>query len=444
MDNYHLINVHIINEGQISWGEVFISKGIIEKINFNITSKTPTNYQQIDGNGEYLIPGIIDTHVHFREPGYNEKASIYTESLAALYGGVTSFIDMPNTLPPTTDKSLLEQKLDIASKNSFINYGFYLAAVDDNFSEIQKIEPSVLAGIKVFWGNTTGNLSLKNPTVINQVFQLPYLIAVHAEDNPTINLNKELYLDLFDNDVFIHPIIRNIDACINAAKDILSIAHNYNTRLHYLHISHINELNFINKFKNKLSNLSIETCPHYLYFDLSDYSTYGNLIKVNPSIKSTKEQRLQLLNSLNLIDTIGSDHAPHLKNEKLNSYELSPSGIPSIQHELGLMWALAEKNFLSLPDLINKMAHKPAQIFRIDKRGFIREGYYADLVLVNNNAQELITSDKLKYKCGWSPYENFTIPITIDKVWINGQLKLDNYSVVENKSALPLYFNNPK
>lgn len=444
MDSYHIINVQIINEGIISWGEVFIKKGFIEKINLNTTSKTPINYQKIDGDFNYLIPGIIDTHVHFREPGYTDKASIYTESLAALYGGVTSFIDMPNTRPPTTDKNLLEQKLDIASKDSFINYGFYLAAVDDNFSEIQKIEPSEVAGIKVFWGNTTGNLSLKNSNIINQIFQLPYLIAVHSEDNFTIDQNKALYLDLFDNDVYIHPIIRNLDACLRAAKDILSIASSYDSRLHYLHISHIEELNFIYQYKNKIPNLSIETCPHYLYFDLSDYNTYGNLIKVNPAIKSKKEQRLQLLNSFDKIDTIASDHAPHLKSEKLNSYEFAPSGVPSIQHELGLMWALAEKNYLSLTDLINKMSHRPAEIFRIDKRGFIREGYYADLVLVKNNAHELITSDKLKYKCSWTPYENFDIPISIDKVWINGQLMLDNDILNNVKAALPLQFNNSK
>jgi dihydroorotase len=444
MDSYHIINVQIVNEGIISFGEVFIKNGFIEKINLNTTSKTPLNYQLIDGDGNYLIPGIIDTHVHFREPGYSDKATIYTESLAALYGGVTSFIDMPNTLPPTTNKSLLEQKLDIASKDSFVNYGFYLAAVDDNLSEIQKINPSELAGIKVFWGNTTGNLSLKNSNVINQFFQLPYLIAVHSEDNDTIDQNKALYLDLFNNDVFIHPIIRNLTACINAAKDILKIATNYNTRLHYLHISHIDELNFIYQYKNKLTYLSLETCPHYLYFDLSDYNTYGNLIKVNPAIKSTKEQRLQLLNSLSKIDTIASDHAPHMRDEKLNQYELAPSGLPSIQHELGLMWALSEKNYLSLPDLINKMSHKPAQIFRIDKRGFIREGYYADLVLLKNNNHQLISSDILKYKCGWTPYENIDIPISIDKVWINGQLMLDNDNLNNIKAALPLQFNNSK
>ncbi|HHW58890.1 MAG: amidohydrolase family protein [Bacteroidales bacterium] len=442
MDRFHIYNVNIINEGKIFNGEIFISNGLIEKINHNSSSSTPTSYQKIDGQGNYLIPGIIDSHVHFREPGYIDKATIASESLAALYGGVTSFIDMPNTLPPTTNKKTLEHKLIIARDKSFINYGFFLTAVENNILDLQQINPTQIAGIKIFWGDTTGGLNLIDTEIINEVFKLPFLIAVHSEDNATIQYNESLYLGSFKNDVYIHPIIRGLDACIIAAKDILGLASKYQTRLHYLHVSHINELNFILQWRDQIKHLSIETCPHYLYFDLSHYDVFGNLIKVNPSIKSTPEQRIQLLNSLNIIDTIASDHAPHLKHEKQKNYDLAPSGLPSIQHNLGLMWNLVNQGYLSLPDLIEKMTHNPAKIFKIKNRGYIREGYYADLVLVDDKVKETISTEKLKYKCGWSPYENFTLPISIKKVWVNGNLILDDGKLNDIKSAQALIFEN--
>ena len=364
--------------------------------------------QIIDAKGKYLIPGIIDEHVHFREPGLTHKADIYTESRAAVAGGVTSFMDMPNTVPQTTTQELLQQKFDLASEKSLANYSFYLGATNDNLAEVVKTDPKKVCGIKLFMGSSTGNMLVdKNEVLVRLFRESPCLIAAHCEDERTIHENTVCCKDLASKgevilDASIHPFVRTMEACYRSSSKAVDMAEKFGARLHVLHISTQKELSlFRNDIPLKDKKITAETCPHYLWFDNHDYEKKSFAIKCNPAIKShrDKEALLQALRD-GLIDTIGSDHAPHLKEEKFTSdYFISKSGFPSIQHSLDIMVNVVD----DLPLLVQLMCHNPAILYQIDRRGFIREGYHADLVLVDMNADGCISNANEYSKCGWTP-----------------------------------------
>ena len=453
--NYYIKNATLVNEGQTFVASVFVSDGKIAKIvregedGPSTGSGTfCTSAQVIDATGKYLIPGIIDEHVHFREPGLTHKADIYTESRAAVAGGVTSFMDMPNTNPQTTTQDLLQQKFDLAAEKSLANYSFYLGATNDNLSEVVKTDPKTVCGIKLFMGSSTGNMLVdKNEILVRLFRESPCLIAAHCEDEQTIHENTVCSKDLAAKgqvvlDAGIHPFIRTTEACYKSSFKAVDMAEHFGARLHVLHISTQRELSlFRNNIPLKDKKITAETCPHYLWFDAHDYETKSFAIKCNPAIKShrDKEALLQALRD-GLIDTIGTDHAPHLKAEKFtDDYFTSKSGFPSIQHSLDIMVnAMGKEN---LPLLVQLMCHNPAILYQIDRRGFLREGYHADLALVDMNAGYRI-SDKDEYsKCGWTPYDGILSQCSVTHTFVNGNLVFENGLFHEESRGERLMFN---
>ena len=460
--NYYIKNATLVNEGQTFVASVFVSDGKIAKIvkEGEDGPSTPStssgtegsgtfapSVQVIDATGKYLIPGIIDEHVHFREPGLTHKADIYTESRAAVAGGVTSYMDMPNTNPQTTTQELLQQKFDLAAEKSLANYSFYLGATNDNLAEIVKTDPKKVCGIKLFMGSSTGNMLVdKNEVLVRLFRESPCLIAAHCEDEQTIHENTVCCKDLASKgeviiDASIHPFIRTTEACYKSSFKAIDMAEKFGARLHVLHISTQKELSlFRNNIPLKDKKITSETCPHYLWFDDHDYENKSFAIKCNPAIKShrDKEALLQALHN-GLIDTIGTDHAPHLKEEKFTGdYFTSKSGFPSIQHSLDIM---ANVLLNDLPLLVQLMCHNPAILYQIDCRGFIREGYYADLALVDMNANHVI-SDKDEYsKCGWTPYDGIQSHSRVTHTFVNGNLVFENGIFHEQDKGARLCFN---
>ena len=452
--NYYIKNTTLVNEGQTFVASVFVSDGKIAKIvregedgpstgSGTLTSST----QVIDATGKYLIPGIIDEHVHFREPGLMHKADMYTESRAAVAGGVTSFMDMPNTVPQTTTQDLLQQKFDLAAEKSLANYSFYLGATNDNLAEVVKTDPKKVCGIKLFMGSSTGNMLVdKNEVLVRLFRESPCLIAVHCEDEATIHANTVCSKDLAAKgqvilDAGIHPFIRTSEACYKSSFKAVDMADHFGARLHVLHISTQRELSlFRNDIPLKDKKITAEACPHYLWFDARDYEAKSFAIKCNPAIKShrDKEALLQALRE-GLIDTIGTDHAPHLREEKFTGdYFTSKSGFPSIQHSFELMTNVLQND---LPLVVQLMCHNPAVLYQIDRRGFIREGYHADLVLVDMNASHVI-SDKEEYtKCGWTPYDGIPSHCRVTHTFVNGNLVFENGAFHEEKRGARLCFN---
>ena len=452
--NYYIKNATLVNEGQTFEASVFVSDGKIAKI-VKEGEKDPStgsgalapSTQVIDAQGKYLIPGIIDEHVHFREPGLTHKADIYTESRAAVAGGVTSFMDMPNTNPQTTTQELLQQKFDLAAEKSLANYSFYLGATNDNLAEVVKTDPKKVCGIKLFMGSSTGNMLVdKNEVLVRLFRESPCLIAAHCEDEQTIHENSVRCKDLAAKgevvvDASIHPFIRTVEACYKSSFKAVDMAEHVGARLHVLHISTQRELSlFKNNIPLKDKKITAETCPHYLWFDNHDYEDKSFAIKCNPAIKShrDKEALLQALRE-GLIDTIGTDHAPHLQQEKFTGdYFSSKSGFPSIQHSLDLMANVLPND---LPLLVQLMCHNSAILYQIDRRGFIREGYYADLVLVDMNANYMI-SDKNEYsKCGWTPYNGVKVHSRVTHTFVNGNLVFEDGSFYEENRGNRLIFN---
>ena len=450
--NYYIKNATLVNEGQTFVASVFVSDGKIAKIIREKEDGPSTgsgtfapSTQVIDATGKYLIPGIIDEHVHFREPGLIHKADIYTESRAAVAGGVTSFMDMPNTNPQTTTQELLRQKFDLAAEKSLANYSFYLGATNDNLDEIVKTDPKQVCGIKLFMGSSTGNMLVdKNEVLVRLFRESPCLIAAHCEDEGVIHANTVCSKDLASKgevilDASIHPFIRTTEACYKSSFKAVDMAEKFGARLHVLHISTQKELSlFRNDIPLKDKKITAETCPHYLCFDNRDYERKGFAIKCNPAIKShrDKEALFQALHD-GLIDTIGTDHAPHLLEEKMtDDYFTSKSGFPSIQHSLEIMAELVD-----MPLLVQLMCHNPAILYQIDRRGFIREGYHADLVLVDMNASHLI-SDKDEYsKCGWTPYDGVEVRSRVTHTFVNGNLVFENGAFHEEEKGTRLCFN---
>ena len=460
--NYYIKHATLVNEGQTFVASVFVSDGKIAKIVHEGEAPEPVegpdesvtafrqaqrpSTQVIDATGKYLIPGIIDEHVHFREPGLTHKADIYTESRAAVAGGVTSFMDMPNTNPQTTTQNLLQQKFDLAAEKSLANYSFYLGATNDNLAEVVKTDPKTVCGIKLFMGSSMGNMLVdKNEVLVRLFRESPCLIAAHCEDEQTIHENTVCCKDLASKgevilDASIHPFIRTMEACYRSSSKAVDMAEKFGARLHVLHISTQKELSL---FRNDIplidKKITDETCPHYLWFDNHDYEEKSFAIKCNPAIKShrDKEALLQALRN-GLIDTIGTDHAPHLKEEKFTGdYFTSKSGFPSIQHSLDIMVNVVD----DLPLLVQLMCHNPAMLYQIDRRGFIREGYYADLVLVDMNVNGCISNANEYSKCGWTPYEGLQTHSRVTHTFVNGNLVFENGVFHEGEKGVRLYFN---
>ena len=447
--NYFIINASVVNEGEIFTADVFISNGVISKIVGKNETFRPENAQIIDAKGKYLIPGVIDEHVHFREPGMTVKADIYSESRAAVAGGVTSYMEMPNTVPQTTTQALLQEKFDLAAEKSLANYSFYIGATNDNLSEIVKTDPATVCGVKLFMGSSTGNMLVDNASVLETLFrESPCLIAAHCEDEEIIKRNTLYYKELVEKheivaDANLHPLVRTEEACYRSTEKAVALAQKTGARLHVMHISTRAELLLFNP-DTPLADKKItaETCPHYLLFDDRDYAHLGFAIKCNPAIKSAHDKRAIWRGVKDgYIDTIGSDHAPHLREEKFtDSYFTAKSGFPSIQHNFALMADNFKRNNLSIADLVTLMCHHPAQLYRIDRRGFIREGYHADLAIVDMEANDLITHEKVYYKCGWTPYDGMTTHTKVTHTFVNGNLVYEHGRFNEESRGERLLF----
>ena len=448
--NYIIKNATLVNEGQTTLASVVISG---ERITQILPGRDAINRvftgTIIDATGLYLIPGIIDEHVHFREPGLTQKADIASESRAALAGGVTSFMDMPNTNPQTTTQELLQQKFDIAAQKSVANYSFYLGATNDNIAEIVNTDPKKVCGIKLFMGSSTGNMLVNEDDALIRLFnESPCLIAAHCEDEQIIHENTVCCKDLASKgevvaDAGIHPFVRTTEACYKSSAKAVDMATKFGARLHIMHISTKSELTlFRNDIPLKDKKITAETCPHYLTFCDKDYEEKGFAIKCNPAIKMASDREILRKAIVDgHIDTIGTDHAPHLWHEKMiDDYFTAKSGFPSIQNSLDVMLNLYHQGVVSLPKIVELMCHNTAILYQIKGRGFIREGYYADLVLVDLNHEKVIKNDDMLYKCGWTPYDGMKAKSQVTHTFVNGNLVYHDGIVEENIAGKPLEF----
>lgn len=415
-------NASIVNDLQVFSGDILVRNGIIEKIEKNI--HVLEKIDEIDCEGLYIIPGIIDDQVHFREPGLTNKATIRTESAAAIAGGITSFMEMPNTLPPATTIELLEQKYQLASQTSYANYSFYLGATNDNLAEIKSADYSNICGVKIFMGSSTGDLLVDEEQALENIFQqCPALVTTHCEDESTIKANLDKFLSRYGNMITpqMHAQIRSAEGCYLSSFKAVNLAKKFNARLHVLHISTGKEVHLFEIKDRKEKRITAEACVHHLYFSDQDYAKLGNKIKCNPAIKtvSDKDQILQGLITGN-IDIIATDHAPHTLEEKEKSYLNAPSGLPLVQHSLLMMLSHRAAGKISLEWIVDKMCHAPADIFKVKHRGYIKEGFAADLVLLDLNQETEIKNSELFYKCAWSPLEGTRFPGKIVGTWVNG------------------------
>jgi len=439
-------NALIINEGKRFEGSVWIKNRLISKIyHGDLNIEIPKNAEIIDAGKKWLIPGVIDDQVHFRDPGLTHKADFFSESRAAAAGGVTSVMEMPNTRPQTITITELEKKFKMGMKKSLVNYSFYFGATNENIDEIKKIDPKKVCGLKVFMGASTGNMLVDNPESLEKIFaHAPCLVAVHCEDETTINENTRAFKEKYGDEIPIHfhPQIRSEEACYLSSSLAVKLARKHQTRLHILHLSTAKELSlFDSDIPLKEKRITAEVCVHHLWFDDRDYEKLGTWIKWNPAIK-TKHDRDQLLEALktNKLDVIATDHAPHTLEEKNKSYFEAPSGGPLVQHSLQAMLELARNGKISLETVINKMCHAPADLFRIKKRGYIREGYWADLVLIDPKTICKVKKDNIYYKCAWSPFEGMEFHNSICKTFVNGKLVYDNGKVNETDKGMALEF----
>jgi len=427
MNNYLIKNAKIVNKGIIIHGFVLVRGGIIRAVAEGEPSANQDQVEVIDAEGRFLIPGLIDDQVHFREPGFTHKAEIATESKAAVAGGITSFMEMPNTNPQTTSLEELEKKYERAAEKSMANYSFYLGATNDNIDEIKKLDPSSNCGVKVFMGSSTGNMLVDNRKALEKIFQeSPTLIATHCEDEATIQKNTEEQRAIYGEDipVHLHPVIRSEEACYLSSSLAVELAKKYNSRLHVLHISTARELDLFQQgtdFDKK--RITAEVCVHHLWFHDADYERKGTLIKWNPAVK-TEHDRDSLLAALlnDKLDVVATDHAPHTIEEKQSKYFQSPSGGPLVQHSLVAMLELVHRNRMSIEKVVEKMCHAPARLFRVKERGFIEPGYKADLVLVDTNQEWTVAHKNILYKCGWSPFVGETFHSRVTHTWVNGKL----------------------
>lgn len=438
-------NARIVNEGTIVNGDILIENEYIKEIADSISAKS-ANVHVFDAENNYIFPGVIDDQVHFREPGLTHKATIESESKAAIAGGITSFIEMPNTIPQTTTIKELENKFEIASKTSYANYSFMFGGTNDNLEEILKVDSKKVAALKLFLGSSTGNMLVDNPEVLEKIFSsTDLLIAVHCEDEATIKQNLKQHIEKFGEDIPIkyHPIIRSEEACYLSSSRAIELAKKTGARLHVFHLSTGKETDlFTNKIPLKDKKITAEVCIHHLWFTDKDYDKKGTFIKWNPAVK-TKKDREKLWEALldNRIDVIASDHAPHTLEEKENVYTKAPSGGPLVQHALIAMLEAYHKGRISLEKIVEKMCHNPSILFQIEKRGFIKEGYFADLVIVNTNNPWTVQKENILYKCGWSPFENTSFKSRITHTFVNGTLVYKNFKFYNVKAAKRLTFN---
>ncbi len=445
MDRVLIKNANIVNEGKITNGDVYIEDGIFKEIAPQISAKS-ADVHIFDAEGKYLLPGVIDDQVHFREPGLTHKATIETESRAAIAGGITSFIEMPNTVPQSTTIEKIEEKFDIAAKTSYANYSFMFGGTNDNLDEILKVDPKKVAALKLFLGSSTGNMLVDNPEVLEKIFSSTnLLIAVHCEDEQTIKNNTAKYKAEFGDDIPIglHPIIRSEEACYLSSSQAVALAKKTGARLHVFHLSTAKELKlFSNKIPLREKKITAEVCIHHLWFSDEDYEEKGTLIKWNPAVK-TKKDRDALLKALiaDKIDVIATDHAPHTKEEKNNVYTKAPSGGPLVQHALPAMLEFYHQGKITLEKIVEKMCHNPAILFQVEKRGYIKEGYFADAVLVDINAPWTVNQDNIAYKCGWSPFEGTSFTSRITHTFVNGSLVYKNFKFYDVRNAQRLTFD---
>lgn len=440
-------NATIVNEGRTFVGSVLVDGDKIKSVyEGNQAIELSEPYTEIDASGLLLLPGVIDDQVHFRDPGLTHKGDLYTESKAAVAGGVTSFMDMPNTRPQATTIQALDEKYTLAAEKSFANYSFYMGATNDNLEELKKVDAHKVCGLKVFMGSSTGNMLVDNQETLSRIFaEIPLLIATHSEDELLIQQNIQHYQNLLGEDIPLsyHPIIRSAEACYKSSAWAVELATKYNARLHVLHLSTAKEMALFDADKPlREKRITAEVCVHYLWFSDADYAQYGNRIKWNPAIK-TQFDRLALIEAVNnnRIDIVATDHAPHLLSEKEGSCLKAASGGPLIQHSLVAMLQMVKQGKFTLEKLVEKMCHAPAELFHIQKRGYIRPGYYADLVLVDPNRSWTVLPENIFYKCGWSPFEGMQFDASVMKTWVNGQKVFDNGLFDENVRGERLLFD---
>ena len=438
-------NARIVNQGKILQSDLLIEGQKIKEIAPSISSKNADTLV-IDAENKFLLPGMIDDQVHFREPGLTHKANIETESRAAIAGGITSFIEMPNTKPQATTIEKLEEKFTRASKTSYANYSFMFGGTNDNLDEILKIDSKNVAALKLFLGSSTGNMLVDNPEVLEKIFaSTDLLIAVHCEDEDTIRANTKKFKDEYGDNIPVkfHPIIRSEEACYLSSSKAIELAKKTGARLHVFHLSTAKETAlFSNKKPLEKKKITAEVCIHHLWFSDEDYDKKGTFIKWNPAVKTTKD-REGLWEALldDRIDVIATDHAPHTSKEKANPYTKAPSGGPLVQHAVVALMEAYHKGKISIEKLVEKMAHNPAILFQIEKRGFIREGYFADLILVDPNNPWTVNTENILYKCGWSPFEGVTFKSRITHTILNGNLVYHNAKFTNKNSAMRLTFN---
>ena len=445
MNRVLIRNAKIVNEGLIFEGDVLIENDLIVEISENISAKSP-DCKIIDAEGNYLMPGAIDDQVHFREPGLTHKGDIESESRAAVAGGITSYIEQPNTVPNAITQEILEKKYELAAQNSYANYSFMMGGTNENLEEILKTNPRNVAGLKLFLGSSTGDMLVDSSASLEKIFSsTKLLIAVHSEDDEIVKTNLEKFKLQYGEDIPVecHPKIRSVEACYKSTERIVKLAKKTGARLHVFHLSTAKELEF---FTNKISLedklITAEVCIHHLWFSDEDYKIKGNLIKWNPAIKSVNDRKA-LWEALldDRIDVIATDHAPHTIEEKNQSYLKAPSGGPLVQHAVVAMFEAFHQGKISIEKIVEKMCHNPAKIFKIEKRGFIKEGYYADLVIVNPGLPWSVKKENILAKCGWSPFEGYTFKSRITHTFVNGQLVYTPFKVKDIRAGKRLLFD---
>jgi dihydroorotase len=442
MKKYLIKDAQLVNEGNVYHRDVLIENQRITKIDERI--QVDGNVDEIHAEGLHLIPGLIDDQVHFREPGLTHKAEIYTEAKAAVAGGITSYMEMPNVIPQTLTQELLQDKYDLASKKSLANYSFFMGASNENIEEILKTDPKKVCGLKVFMGSSTGDMLVDNPNTLENIFsKVGMLIATHCEDEATIRRNTALAREKYGDSIPFekHPEIRSVEACYLSSSMAIELAKKYQTRLHILHISTGKETSLFTKGKPSEKHITSEACIHHLWFTDDDYPDKGPWIKWNPAVKSSEDRSLIRKAVINdQIDVIATDHAPHAYEEKNNPYHLAPSGGPLVQHALPALLDLYHQGVFTLTDIVRKTSHAVAECFQLEDRGFIKEGYYADLVLVDLNSPWSVSKDSILYKCGWSPFEGHSFKSRVMKTFVSGHLAYDQGQFDESIKGSRLFF----
>lgn len=435
---------NLINRGQRQVADIFIKNGIIEQIAPNIDRPAD---QEINAEGKIVMPGIIDDQVHFRDPGLTHKADLYTEPRAAVAGGATSFMEMPNTKPPALTQELLQKKYDRAAHLSLANYSFFMGASNDNIEEVLKTDPETVCGIKVFMGSSTGNMLVDDAQTLENLFsKVPMLIATHCEDEATIRKNAAAYKKKYGDNIPVemHPVIRSVEGCYKSSSFAVELAKKHDTRLHILHISTQEELAL---FRNDISlsekRITAEVCVHHLYFDADQYATLGSQIKCNPAVKEPRH-KAALFDALldNRLDIIATDHAPHTWEEKQGNYFQAPSGVPLVQHSLNIMLAFVQQGKITMERVVEKMCHAPAECFHVSKRGYLDEGYWADIVIVDIEKEWTVSKENIYYKCNWSPFEGQNLKGQVQTTIVNGNVVYDQGQFYEDNKGQRLLFDH--